>query len=98
MNLPQNTAFEESDVESTTSTATRLSVRPTRAWFLSYRLPTVPLLYRNIFKCSLAYLIASLFTFSPYLSGVIRDFPTYGNFERRPVSNGYLVAAVFVNF
>ncbi|KAJ7830460.1 Fusaric acid resistance protein-like-domain-containing protein [Mycena olivaceomarginata] len=72
--------------------------RPTRAWFLSYRLPTVPLLYRNIFKCSLAYLIASLFTFSPYLSGVIRDFPTYGNFERRPASNGYLVAAVAVHF
>ncbi|KAJ7240156.1 Fusaric acid resistance protein-like-domain-containing protein [Mycena haematopus] len=98
MSAPQNNDLEESDSASTCSSATRLSAGATPPW-LSFRcLPTVPLLYRNIFKCAIAYFVASLFTFSPYLSGLIHNFPAYGDAEHRPTAIGYLAATVAVHF
>jgi hypothetical protein len=41
-------------------------------------------------------LIASLFTFSPYLSSFISDLTTYGDGERRPSPSGHMVATVCV--
>jgi hypothetical protein len=58
-------------------------------------LPSMPMLYRNILKCAIAYFIASLFTFSPYLSGFISDITSHGSGERRPSSpSGHMVATV----
>ncbi|KAG7439468.1 uncharacterized protein BT62DRAFT_913494 [Guyanagaster necrorhizus] len=91
----------DSDEEDSTSTITtnRLSSSdtpvPTRKW---YTIPTIPLLYRNIFKCALAYVLASLFTYSPHLSGLISDLVTYGSNERRPLPSGHMVATVAVYF
>src|SRR5262245_45985280 len=56
------------------------------------RLPVVPVLYRNILKCGAAYFIASLFTFSPLLSGIISDITSYG--EQAPSPSGHMVATV----
>ncbi|KAJ6616683.1 hypothetical protein B0H10DRAFT_2036570 [Mycena sp. CBHHK59/15] len=67
-------------------------------WFSPQRLPAVPLLYRNIFKCAVAYFVASLFTFNPYLSSLISDLTTYGDGERRPSPSGHMVATVAVYF
>ncbi|KAJ6507413.1 Fusaric acid resistance protein-like-domain-containing protein [Mycena vitilis] len=101
MNAPPNDdSDEEYDSDSETSTITRSSVAetPSPRWFSLQRLPEVPLLYRNIFKCTLAYFIASLFTYSPYLSSFISDLTTYGDGERRPSPSGHMVATIAVYF
>lgn len=63
-------------------------------WFSSLSPNNIPLLYRNIFKCALAYFIGSLFTFSPYLSGFISDITSYGPGERKPAPSGHMVATM----
>ncbi|KAF5337644.1 hypothetical protein D9758_013030 [Tetrapyrgos nigripes] len=67
-------------------------------WYSPKRLSNVPVLYRNIFKCALAYFIASLFTFSPYLSGFISDLVSRGKGGGRPLPSGHMVATVAVYF
>ncbi|KAJ3749643.1 Fusaric acid resistance protein-like-domain-containing protein [Lentinula detonsa] len=72
---------------------------PQTKWHsLRERIPTIPVLYRNIFKCAVAYFIASLFTFNPYLSGFMSDLVSYGSGERRPLPSGHMVATVAVYF
>ncbi|KAJ7502501.1 hypothetical protein B0H11DRAFT_1988806 [Mycena galericulata] len=88
----------DSDSASSTVTQPTIDETPSTRWYSLQRLPTVPLLYRNIFKCALAYLIASLFTFSPYLSSFISDLTTYGDGERRPSPSGHMVATIAVYF
>lgn len=91
---------EEYDSDSTGSTISEPSADgPTPApWYSPERLPTVPPLYRNVLKCALAYLIASLFTFNGYLSSFISDLTTYGDGERRPSPSGHMVATIAVYF
>ncbi|KAF7357929.1 ArAE-2 domain-containing protein [Mycena venus] len=101
MNPPQNdNPDEDYDSDSSSSTITRSSIGepPSTRWFSLQRLPAVPVLYRNIIKCAIAYFIASLFTFSPYLSSFISDLTTYGDRERRPSPSGHMVATVMVYF
>ncbi|KAJ7354534.1 Fusaric acid resistance protein-like-domain-containing protein [Mycena albidolilacea] len=98
MNPPQNDSPEEEyDSDSTSSTITR-DEPPSARWFSLQRLPPVPVLYRNIIKCAIAYFIASLFTFSPYLSSFISNLTTYNDGERRPSPSGHMVATVMVYF
>ncbi|KAK0213314.1 hypothetical protein DFS33DRAFT_1249187 [Desarmillaria ectypa] len=91
----------DSDSESSTSTVTKNDLAssdtpiPTRKW---YTIPTIPLPYRNIFKCALAYFLASLFTYEPHLSGLISDLVTYGSNERIPLPSGHMVATVAVYY
>ena len=68
-----------------------------RRWFPT--LPTLTPLQRNILKCSIAYFIGSLFTFSPYLSGFISDLTSYGpsDGDRVPSPTGHMVATMYVN-
>ena len=68
--------------------------RPQEKWFSMSRIPTIPPLYRNILKCSIAYFIASLFTFSPYLSRLISDLSSYGPGPHTPSPSGHLVASM----
>ncbi|KAJ6456388.1 Fusaric acid resistance protein-like-domain-containing protein [Mycena sanguinolenta] len=102
MTPPQNgTQADEYDSDSsdaTSSTITHLTAadEPPSNWW--QRIPAIPLLYRNIIKCAVAYFIASLFTFSPYLSSFISDLTTYGDRERRPAPSGHMVATVMVYF
>ncbi|KAK0240849.1 hypothetical protein EDD85DRAFT_816543 [Armillaria nabsnona] len=91
----------DSDTESSTSTITTNHLTssdtpvPTRKW---YTIPTIPLVYRNIVKCALAYVLASLFTYSPHLSGLISDLVTYGSNDRIPLPSGHMVATVAVYY
>ncbi|KAF8134727.1 Fusaric acid resistance protein-like-domain-containing protein [Mycena galopus ATCC 62051] len=95
MNPPQNNDWEEySDSNSGLSVGATASAR----WLPFQYLPNIPLQYRNIFKCAVAYLIGSLFTFSPYLSGFVNNFPIYGDVERRQNASGHLIATVAVLF
>ncbi|KAJ7141111.1 Fusaric acid resistance protein-like-domain-containing protein [Mycena epipterygia] len=95
---PQDDEEYDSDSASSTSTQSSVEETPSTHWLSPKRLPEVPLLYRNIFKCAVAYFIASLFTFSPYLSSFISDLTTYGDGERRPSPSGHMVATVAVYF
>ncbi|KAJ7467034.1 Fusaric acid resistance protein-like-domain-containing protein [Mycena latifolia] len=98
LGAPDDDEEYDSDTTSSTITASSVDEPPSTRWFSPQRLPTVPLLYRNIFKCAVAYFIASLFTFSPYLSSFISDLTTYGDGERRPSPSGHMVATVAVYF
>jgi hypothetical protein len=61
-----------------------------------FQIPTLSRLQKNVLKCGLAYLIASLFTFIPYLSSFLADVPTHGKWERGPSPSGHMVATVYV--
>ncbi|KAJ7252108.1 Fusaric acid resistance protein-like-domain-containing protein [Mycena haematopus] len=94
---PDADEYDSDGSDATSSTITHLGAdQPPSTWW--QRLPTVPLLYRNIIKCAIAYFIASLFTFSPYLSSFISDLTTYGDGERSPSPSGHMVATVMVYF
>ena len=69
---------------------------PPRKWCNLPRLPTLTTVQRNILKCSVAYFIGSLFTFSPYLSGFIADITGDDPGERVPSPSGHMVATVYV--
>lgn len=85
------------DSEESSSYASTVQDETQPKWYsLRERIPTVPVLYRNIFKCAVAYFIASLFTFNPYLSGFMSDLVSYGSGERRPLPSGHMVATVCV--
>ncbi|GJJ06194.1 hypothetical protein Clacol_000383 [Clathrus columnatus] len=61
-------------------------------------LPSLTRLQKNVLKCSLAYLISSLFTFVPYLSGFLSDVPSRGKWGGGPSPSGHMVATVMVYF
>lgn len=62
------------------------------------RLPPIPLLWKNILKCSVAYFLASLFTFHPYLSHFFDDMTSYGTGECGPSPSGHMIATIAVYY
>lgn len=60
--------------------------------------PAVPIVYRNMLKCAIAYFIASLFTFEPHLAALFSGLVSYGNSgdpsERLPLPSGHMVATM----
>ncbi|KZT10938.1 uncharacterized protein LAESUDRAFT_643293 [Laetiporus sulphureus 93-53] len=107
---PAGTAVPEEDTtsgatRSLTESSTSESIasdsshpEPQRRWPSFPKLPTLSPLARNILKCSIAYFIASLFTFSPYLSMFIADLTNYGSGESTPSPSGHMVATVAVYY
>ncbi|THH14901.1 hypothetical protein EW146_g5493 [Bondarzewia mesenterica] len=90
----------ESDSDSPHSSAQMPQIHENASnasWSVS-SLPTLPTLYRNILKCSIAYFLASLFTYSPYLSGLISAISSKESGERYPSPSGHMVATVAVYF
>ncbi|PIL36301.1 hypothetical protein GSI_01964 [Ganoderma sinense ZZ0214-1] len=67
-------------------------------WTFLPKFITLSPLQRNIAKCCIAYFIASLFTFSPYLSGFIVDITGDNPGERSPSPSGHMVATIAVYF
>ncbi|ESK83383.1 hypothetical protein Moror_15634 [Moniliophthora roreri MCA 2997] len=90
----------DTDTESTHSTSSlpRVQEPEEPKWYSPRRLTQIPVLYRNILKCSIAYFIASLFTYSPYLSGFMSDLIPYGTGGGKPLPSGHMVATVAVYF
>ncbi|KAF7790048.1 hypothetical protein EIP86_000997 [Pleurotus ostreatoroseus] len=99
---PQSMTPSPTSARSRSTSSSGSTVRPvsssteTNKW--TFKMPTVPLLYKNIFKCSVAYFIGSLFTFCPYLSGFISDLVGYGAGDGVPSPSGHMVATVAVYF
>ena len=65
-----------------------------RSWQRLLHLPTVPALYRNILKCSLAYLLGSLFTYYTPLARFISELTQDSPGEKYPSVMGHMVATV----
>ena len=98
--------IENADSERDTSNSSRTSEatpRPTEPskpsrklsnFFQFPNLPPMPILYKNIVKCAVAYFIASLFTYIPALSHFIGNITSEG--ERTPSPSGHMVATVYV--
>ena len=70
------------------------TVNPTRRKWLSFRLPTLTALQRNVLKCSLAYFLASLFTLVPYLASFISDISSFGHGHGKPSPSAHMIATV----
>ncbi|EKM80929.1 hypothetical protein AGABI1DRAFT_56115 [Agaricus bisporus var. burnettii JB137-S8] len=100
----------DSDDDDDTSTSSHRTIGPlggstepsandTRySWFSLTNLPTLTLLQRNVLKCSIAYFIASLFTFSPTLSHFIGDLTSYGPGAKGPSPSAHMVATIAVYY
>ncbi|KAF8586723.1 hypothetical protein K439DRAFT_1340213 [Ramaria rubella] len=87
----------DSDNSSEASTPVQAPARPRRR--CAYiKIPSLSRLQKNVLKCALAYLIASLFTFVPYLSGFLADVPSRGKWQGGPSPSGHMVATVSVYF
>ncbi|KAG7098252.1 hypothetical protein E1B28_000214 [Marasmius oreades] len=67
-------------------------------WYSPQRLPQIPVLYRNIIKCSIAYFVGSLFTYNDYLSSFVSDIAPYGTGGGKPLPTGHMIATVAVYF
>jgi hypothetical protein len=65
-----------------------------RWWQWPSHLPTLPTLYRNILKCSLAYFLGSLFTYYAPLSRFISELTQDSPGEKYPSAMGHMVATV----
>lgn len=89
---------DESQPCSDSSSATSVPTSPSRHWFPPLQVPTIPVLWKNILKCAVAYLIASLFTFSPYLSGFLSDISTPGAGNGLPSPTGHMIATIAVYY
>ena len=94
-----NDRRSQSDSDSDDDTNTRRSSSPKHSWLSCLpTLPTLTPLHKNILKCSVAYFIGSLFTFSPYLSGFITDITSNGPGDNLPSPSAHMVATVSVQF
>ncbi|KAG2074050.1 hypothetical protein BDR04DRAFT_1134000 [Suillus decipiens] len=89
---------DESQARSNDSPATSVPISPSLNRFPPLQVPTIPVLWKNVLKCAVAYLIASLFTFSPYLSGLFSDVSTPGVGNGLPLSTGHMVASIAVYY
>lgn len=79
--------------EETATTTTRVSRTGITRWIPS-RVPTIPLLWKNMLKCSVAYFIASLFTFHPSLSRFFGDMTSDGSGGSGPYPSAHLIATM----
>jgi hypothetical protein len=87
--------YDSDDSSSSTYTFRRTQTTSRNAW-LSWTLqlwrPATSLVWRNVFKCAIAYFVASLFTFSPYLSRWIA--PVTSDSSTIPSPSGHMVATM----
>lgn len=82
--------YDSDDFSSSTSTH-RVSSSSWFAW-PTFRKPSISLVWRNVFKCAIAYFVASLFTFSPSLSRWIA--PVTSGSSTIPSPSGHMVATM----
>jgi len=69
-------------------------VNLTKRKWVSFSLPTLTALQRNVLKCGLAYFFASLFTLVPYLASFIADISSFGHGHGKPSPSAHLIATV----
>ena len=80
-------SVSDSETDSTIPVSTPPPAPPTR-----WRMPEIPILYRNILKCAVAYFLGSLWTYVTPLSLMIGSITSEG--DRVPFPSGHMVATV----
>ncbi|KAF8134358.1 Fusaric acid resistance protein-like-domain-containing protein [Boletus edulis] len=85
------------DFNETATTATR-AYRTAKPRWIPSRVPTIPLLWKNILKCSVSYFIGSLFTFHPSLSRFFGDLTSYGSGGGGPHPSAHMIATIAVYY
>lgn len=71
---------------------------PRIRWACPPRVPAIPLLWKNMLKCSVAYFIGSLFTFHPELSRFFGDLTSsYQSGAGGPYPSAHLIATMCVH-
>lgn len=99
-----NDDYDSSDSDSDEETEPSISAEPSPVpWYSLRRIPSVPILYRHVLKCAIAYFIASLFTFNPFLANLLSKITLYGDMDHRPgprepFPSGHMVASMSVVF
>jgi hypothetical protein len=63
---------------------------------LKDEIPPLSALQRNMLKCAIAYFLASLFTFIPFLSNFISDIGSFGKGSEIPSPSAHMIATVCV--
>lgn len=95
----QDAATGNSDSESVNTVAVHTATTNVSRWTRIYtRFPVIPLLWKNILKCSVAYFLASLFTLHPYLSDFFGDLTSYGPGGGGPSPSGHMIATIAVYY
>ncbi|KAH8825581.1 hypothetical protein DL96DRAFT_1711406 [Flagelloscypha sp. PMI_526] len=95
----EESSDDESDTETLASEQPPADPSPKKSFISLFTIPEIPLLYKNVLKCSVAYLLASLFTFIPALSLLIHDLtPWMDDKERKASASAHMVATVAVYF
>jgi len=85
--------IETNEYDSDDSSTTSASRHPPTNWFSWTPQSWQPsVVWRNVFKCAIAYFVASLFTFSPYLSRWIS--PVTSDSSTIPSPSGHMVATM----
>lgn len=92
--FPTSHDFTYDSDSSSTHTATRSSQALPQPKVQQPRLPSLTVMQKNILKCAVAYFLGSLFTFNPYLSGIVSDITS----AEGPSPSGHMVATVAVYF
>jgi hypothetical protein len=59
-------------------------------------IPPLSVLQRNVLKCAIAYFLASLFTFIPFLSNFISDIGSFGTGSEDPSPSAHMIATMCV--
>ncbi|KAL5523436.1 hypothetical protein ACEPAG_7609 [Sanghuangporus baumii] len=86
----------EPDSDSDPDSESSASLLPPPSAPRRWHLPEVPILYRNILKCAVAYFLGSLWTYVTPLSLMIGSITSGG--DRVPFPSGHMVATVTVYF
>ncbi|KAG0696971.1 Fusaric acid resistance protein-like-domain-containing protein [Suillus ampliporus] len=89
---------DESQACSDGSSATTAPPSPSRRRFPPLQVPTIPVVWRNVLKCAVTYFLASLFTFSPHLSGIFSDISTPGVEDGRPSPTSHMIASISIYY
>jgi hypothetical protein len=63
---------------------------------LKDEIPPLSALQRNMLKCAIAYFLASLFTFIPFLSSFISDIGSFGKGSENPSPSAHMIATMCV--
>ena len=91
----QSSHSESSDTdEEASEDSSPTIINPTKRKWLSFTLPTLTVLQRNVLKCGLAYFFASLFTLVPYLASFISDISSFGHGHGKPSPSAHLISTV----
>ncbi|KAG2015556.1 hypothetical protein CC2G_008817 [Coprinopsis cinerea AmutBmut pab1-1] len=93
-----DSVFSESTASLIRPQQTTTTPEKKQKWSPFAWIPELSVAHKNVLKCAIAYFVASLFTFSPLLSGLFSDLISYGPGKHTPLPSGHMIATIAVYF